>query len=785
MPRLFSDRVQFDANLGVRLRSGGWQILLFAFMIVWCLIAAPQVGLANPVLLGQVATSEQQPATEPDPASVDATADSSSAHMIDVQDAYRFEEKVREMLEETETTADKIRQAIAQADLGGDGDWLTNGLVLGLVAILVGYAAGALVQRWGRLNFLSLYSQCPSVRAEKVGFLLVRALMMLFGTASNAIVSGVLILIFAQGHPPTRMTAMVMLGMFLVYRFVSLVAYNVLAPRYPDYRMVPLPDDTARGLFRSLMGVFAISAAMLAVCIWLNNLNVAEEAHKLSLMLTSLVATVLLSGVSIVYRRPIGLALTGHPANPEEVTGWRMVVLRYWFLPVVAYFMFAFAATVFRLVLDLPSAMGLVAAPLEAALVGAVFYAVLILLIDRFLLPYINTDKGVAKIKKQLLETHEKSENAAKEIPEAELEAQAQAEAIERERKREPYRHLVDHGAQILTVLAMFGWLLVDWGISISRDESFLGSLFEIFLVSFLGYMAYRAVQLAIDQKIEEESPSSAHEAGEFEVGGTGESRIATLLPIFRNFLLITIAVISSMVVLSELGVNIAPLFAGAGVVGLAVGFGAQTLIRDIFSGAFFLIDDAFRKGEYIDIGEVKGMVEKISIRSMQLRHHNGPLNTVPFGEIQFVKNFSRDWAMMKLAFRVTYDTDVEKVRKLIKKFGQELLEHPDYGPKFLQPVKSQGVISFEDSAMIVRVKFMTRPGDQFELRKVVYAGIRDIFEREGIHFAHREVKVRLSDEDAPRKLTDEEKRAVAGAVLPAIEDQEAEDQAAAAAGTR
>jgi small-conductance mechanosensitive channel len=132
------------------------------------------------------------------------------------------------------------------------------------------------------------------------------------------------------------------------------------------------------------------------------------------------------------------------------------------------------------------------------------------------------------------------------------------------------------------------------------------------------------------------------------------------------------------MVVLSELGVNIAPLFAGAGVVGLAVGFGAQTLIRDIFSGAFYLIDDAFRKGEYIDIGSAKGVVEKISIRSMQLRHHRGALTTVPFGEIQQVENFSRDWAVMKLAFRVTYDTDVDKMRKIIKKFGKELLEDED-----------------------------------------------------------------------------------------------------------
>ncbi|MBL6431233.1 MAG: mechanosensitive ion channel [Alphaproteobacteria bacterium] len=147
---------------------------------------------------------------------------------------------------------------------------------------------------------------------------------------------------------------------------------------------------------------------------------------------------------------------------------------------------------------------------------------------------------------------------------------------------------------------------------------------------------------------------------------------------------------------------NIAPLFAGAGVVGLAVGFGAQTLIRDIFS-VRFSGRRCLSQGRIHRHRRREGHGGKISIRSMQLRHHNGPLNTVPFGEIRFVKNFAR-LAVMKLAFRVTYDTDVEKMRKLIKKFGQELLEHPDYGPKFLQPVKSQGVTALEDSAMIVRV---------------------------------------------------------------------------------
>ena len=171
-----------------------------------------------------------------------------------------------------------------------------------------------------------------------------------------------------------------------------------------------------------------------------------------------------------------------------------------------------------------------------------------------------------------------------------------------------------------------------------------------------------------------------------------------------------------------------------------------------------------FGMGEYIDIGSVKGTVERISLRSMQLRHHNGPLNTVPFGDIGHVTNFSRDWVVMKLSLRLTYDTDAEKVRKMIKKLGQQLLEDPEYGPKFLQPLKSQGVIEMEDSAMIMRVKFMTRPGDQWGLRRLIFARLRELFEQNNIRFASREVSVRIATDRDLADVSDRERLAASAA---------------------
>ena len=125
-----------------------------------------------------------------------------------------------------------------------------------------------------------------------------------------------------------------------------------------------------------------------------------------------------------------------------------------------------------------------------------------------------------------------------------------------------------------------------------------------------------------------------------------------TLLPILRNILFIVFLVMAALMALSAMGVQIAPLIAGAGVVGVAVGFGAQTLVKDVISGIFYLLDDAFRVGEYIISGSYKGTVESFSLRSIKLRHHRGYLYTVPFGSLGAVQNMSRDWVIDKLHAR-------------------------------------------------------------------------------------------------------------------------------------
>jgi small-conductance mechanosensitive channel len=234
----------------------------------------------------------------------------------------------------------------------------------------------------------------------------------------------------------------------------------------------------------------------------------------------------------------------------------------------------------------------------------------------------------------------------------------------------------------------------------------------------------------------------------EVQAVGDGDShagqatRLRTVLPIVRNVSFVTLALIAVLTAMSALGVDIAPMVAGAGVVGIAVGFGAQTLVKDIVSGVFFLFDDAFRVGEYIQSGSYKGTVESFSLRSVRLRHHRGPVYTVPFGELGAVQNMSRDWVIDKLAIGITYDSDLEKARKLIKKIGQDLAADPEMGPNILEPLKMQGVEQFGDFAIQIRMKMMTRPGEQFTIRRKAYAAIKTAFDANGIRFAFPTVQV-------------------------------------------
>jgi len=184
---------------------------------------------------------------------------------------------------------------------------------------------------------------------------------------------------------------------------------------------------------------------------------------------------------------------------------------------------------------------------------------------------------------------------------------------------------------------------------------------------------------------------------------------------------------------------------AGLGVLGIAVGFGAQSLVRDVISGIFFLMEDAFRVGEYIDTGRLRGTVEGMSLRSVRLRHQNGQVHTIPFGQVQAVTNYSRDWSVVKFNLHLEPTADIETVRRAIKQVGQELLEDPEIGTEFIQPLKMQGVIDVLQTALVVRCKFTATPVRPTYLQRQALRRLIDAFGTGQIRFAAPNVTVQLA----------------------------------------
>jgi len=312
---------------------------------------------------------------------------------------------------------------------------------------------------------------------------------------------------------------------------------------------------------------------------------------------------------------------------------------------------------------------------------------------------------------------------------------------------RSPWASMLRRALQIMVLTVFALALAAVWDIDLfSRANLHLGEsavrgVMTVAVTAVFAYLAWEVIRTALDQSaLRPPRPGIAHGEQSADVAAT---RLQTFAPVLRNFLFAIVITVATLVCLAALGINITPLLAGAGVIGIALGFGAQTLVRDVISGVFFLAEDAFRIGEYISIGNTRGTVEGIAIRSLKLRHHRGPVHTVPFGEIKQLTNYSRDWIIMKLEFLLAVDTDLRKVKRLVKDIGKELEGHPELGHAIMEPLKSQGVRRMEPAGMVVGLKFMGRPGSEvYALRREIYQRVRDAFEQNGICFARTEVFV-------------------------------------------
>ncbi|MFZ3044922.1 MAG: mechanosensitive ion channel domain-containing protein, partial [Desulfatirhabdiaceae bacterium] len=288
-------------------------------------------------------------------------------------------------------------------------------------------------------------------------------------------------------------------------------------------------------------------------------------------------------------------------------------------------------------------------------------------------------------------------------------------------------------------------WLMNIWGIDLPFVNPIVQASFRILVTLILAHVIWGKINRYIQRRMASMAPSPSENKEDTEEGeAIVLDRSFTLLPMLRKFLGTVLAVMVILIILSSMGVDIGPLMAGAGVVGLAIGFGAQKLVADVLSGIFYLVDDAFRVGEWIQAGSVSGTVESFTFRNIMLRHHRGALQIVPFSKLGAITNYMRGGIVVKFNLELPYDTNVDQVRKIIKKVGEAMQADTEFGPDIMQPIKSQGIKSVADSVMTIRVKFMGKPGKQFVIQREAFKRITENLAKKGIHYAHRRVIVEL-----------------------------------------
>jgi small-conductance mechanosensitive channel len=547
----------------------------------------------------------------------------------------------------------------------------------------------------------------------------------------------------------------------LLIKLVLLGVRQIASPASADARLVSITDNAARQIWAWTLVLASTLILPLPIIETAIEFGASEETVLLIRVLSGLLFIALVIAL-VVKLRHYGARLI---AGDDDRGVIRQGLARIWWMLAIAYVLLLWLMSI-----------GKRAASGESSLLPGMLSLTLFASI-----PYI--DMGLKWLITRYFE--KKKEETATEADTSEAESAQQdaeppavaaaatalaepagvAEAVVKEQVdiESGYHATALRYARVLMVLALLAIFVRLWNIDVEAiagqlvGERFASALFDISITILLAWALWGVIRISIERKLEDEKGPEG-DTEEAEAGGLGGTRTETILPLIRAFIKITIIVMTVMACLSALGVNIGPLIAGAGVIGLAIGFGAQTLVRDIVSGFFYLVDDAFRIGEYVVIDQIRGTVEKISIRSFQLRHHNGPVHTIPYGEIRTLTNWSRDWAIMKCELRLPFETDIEKVRKMIKKIGIEMMEDPVYGPLLIQPVKSQGVNRMDDSALIIRFKFTAVPGQQYLIRREAFVRIQRAFEAEGIHFAPRRVLVEAT--------TPQEAVKAAGAVL-------------------
>jgi small conductance mechanosensitive channel len=333
-----------------------------------------------------------------------------------------------------------------------------------------------------------------------------------------------------------------------------------------------------------------------------------------------------------------------------------------------------------------------------------------------------------------------------------------------RARRRSPYltRLLRFFG----TLLTLFIWLFFFelaarlWGVSLAAvveknvaARGIAHAVTAIVATVFIAWLLWILVDTAITEALNPGGPRNK--------ARSPSMRARTMLPLVRNVLLVTIMTIAGIVTAANLGINVTPLLAGAGVIGLAIGFGAQSLVTDLITGLFIIIEDTISVGDWIDVdGGHAGTVEHLSIRTVRLRDGQGAIHAIPFSQIKIVKNLSRDFAYAVFEVRMAFSTDVDLITQMIREVGADLMADFRYRREMLGPIEVWGLDRFDPNWMVVKGQIKTRPLQQWSVARAFNLQLKLKMDEAGIEIPVPQMRVYTSSKDSEGQPLQEDEMA-------------------------
>jgi small conductance mechanosensitive channel len=502
-----------------------------------------------------------------------------------------------------------------------------------------------------------------------------------------------------QGDPPklVRYVVMTVVYAFAILRLIRLLTRFLLAPNTPALRLIPVKTPQAAylerwiGLFSFVMvfGYYAVDVAHLMRVPPGAVMAFSNIVGFIVVVMTIVIIAQKRTFVSTMLRGDLSIAQTG-------LTLWqslRLWLARSWHLLAVGYLVIGYVVTM------LGDGSGF-------ALMQRGTILTLLVLVAMWLAFYLTARLRVKRPQEG---------------------APAVASGI--------YRPVLKALLRLAVWVLGIAGIAAAWGVDVGAllatawGQRIMGSAFSITTTIVLVVIVYEMLQTSIERKLKRYDT----EGNVIEVNG----RARTLLPMVRNIAIIVLVLIVGLVTLSELGINIAPLLAGAGVIGVAIGFGSQTLVKDFLTGMFIILEDTIAVGDVVTIGDNTGVVEGISIRTIRLRDVNGALHSLPFSEITKIINQTKGYSYAVMDLGVAYDTDLKKAMEVMRQTGEELRASPAFQDDILEPTEVTGIEKFGDSAITLRCRIKTKPGKQWDVKYAYLLRIKERFDAEKIEIPY------------------------------------------------